>query len=65
VITPPLGGFYVQPAVRQQLQQLGVYNTQIVPQLYNILNQAQSSQIIPPGLFEAPSVLRFAVSRTF
>ncbi|MDE3109158.1 MAG: outer membrane protein assembly factor BamA [Acidobacteriota bacterium] len=65
VVTPPLGGFYVQPAVRQQLQQLGVYNTQIVPQLFNALQQAQSAQIIPPGLFEAPSVLRFAVSRTF
>jgi outer membrane protein insertion porin family len=65
VITPPLGGYYVQPALRQELQDLGVYGTQIVPELQNILLQAQSTQIIPPGLFEAPSVLRFAVSRTF
>ncbi|MGH9688717.1 MAG: outer membrane protein assembly factor BamA [Candidatus Acidiferrales bacterium] len=65
VIAPPLGGYYVQPAVRQELQQLGVYDTQVTPELQNILMQAQSTQIIPPGLFEAPSVLRFAVSRTF
>ncbi len=64
-ITPPLGGFYFQPAVRESLQQLGVYDSQIVPQLQNILGQAQSTQTIPPGLFEAPSTLRFAVSRTF
>lgn len=65
IIQPPLGGFYVQPAVRQSLQQLGVYNTQIVPQLQNMLIQAQSTQTVPPGMFEAPSTLRFAVSRTF
>jgi outer membrane protein insertion porin family len=65
VIAPPLGGYYVQPAVRQQLEQLGVYQTQVVPELQQILLQAQSAQTIPPNLFEAPSVLRFAVSRTF
>jgi outer membrane protein insertion porin family len=64
-VTPPLGGYYVQPAVRQQLEQLGVYSTQIQPQLQQILLQSQSTQIVPPGLFEAPSTLRFAVSRTF
>jgi outer membrane protein insertion porin family len=64
-ITPPLGGYYVQPAVRQELQQLGVYGTQIQPELQQILLQSQSTQIIPPNLFEAPSTLRFAVSRTF
>jgi outer membrane protein insertion porin family len=65
VIAPPLGGYYVEPAVRQALQQLGVYDTQVVPELQNILIQAQSTQTIPPSLFEAPSTLRFAVSRTF
>jgi outer membrane protein insertion porin family len=65
VIAPPLGGYYVQPAVRQALQQLGVYDTQVAPELQNILIQAQSTQTIPPSLFEAPSTLRFAVSRTF
>lgn len=64
-ITPPLGGYYIQPAVRQELQQLGVYGTQIQPELQQILFQSQSTQIIPPNLFEAPSTLRFAVSRTF
>jgi len=64
-VAPPLGGYYVQPAVRQQLEQLGVYSTQIQPQLQQILLQSQSTQIVPPGLFEAPSTLRFAVSRTF
>jgi outer membrane protein insertion porin family len=65
VVTPPLGGYYVQPSVRQALEQLGVYSTQVQPELQQILLQAQSSQTIPPSLFEAPSVLRFAVSRTF
>ncbi len=65
VIAPPLGGYYVQPAVRQALEQLGVYNTQVTPELQQILLQAQSTQTIPPSLFEASSVLRFAVSRTF
>jgi outer membrane protein insertion porin family len=64
-ITPPLGGYYIQPAVRQELQQLGVFGTQIQPELQQILIQSQSTQIIPPNLFEAPSTLRFAVSRTF
>lgn len=64
-IAPPLGGWYVPPAERQSLEQLGVYNSQIVPQLQNILGHAQSSETIPPSLFETPSTLRFAVSRSF
>lgn len=64
-ITPPLGGYYIQPALRKELQQLGVYNTQVQPELQQILLQSQSTQIIPPDLFETPSALRFAVSRTF
>lgn len=64
-IVPPEGAFYVPPAERQALQQLGVYDTQIVPTLQNFLLQTRSSQTIPPGLLEQRSSLRFAVSRTF
>jgi outer membrane protein insertion porin family len=64
-ITPPAGAFYIQPALRESLQQLGVYNSQIVPQLQNFLNQARSTQTIPPGLLEPKSTLRFTVGRTF
>jgi outer membrane protein insertion porin family len=64
-ITPPPGAFYIQPTVRQSLQQLGVYDSQIVPQLQNFLNQARSTQTIPPGLLEPKSTLRFTVGRTF
>ncbi len=64
-IVPPDGAFYVPPAERQALEQLGVYNTQIVPALQNFLLQTRSSQTIPPGLLESRTSLRFAVSRTF
>jgi len=64
-IVPPEGAFYVPPAERQALEQLGVYNTQIVPGLQNFLLQSRSSQTIPPGLLESATSLRFAVSRTF
>jgi outer membrane protein insertion porin family len=64
-ITPPLGAFFVPPAERQALQQLGVYDTQIVPTLQDFLAHVRSSQTIPPGLFEPRATLRFAVSRTF
>jgi outer membrane protein insertion porin family len=64
-ITPPLGAFYFQPDVRAYLEQLGVYNTQIVPTLQNFLIQTQSTQTIPPGLLESKTTLRFTVSRTF
>jgi outer membrane protein insertion porin family len=64
-ITPPLGAFYVPPAERQALEQLGVYDTQVVPSIQNFLALTRSSQTIPPNLFEAPRTLRFAISRTF
>jgi outer membrane protein insertion porin family len=64
-ITPPLGAFFVPPAERQALQQLGVYDTQIVPTLQDFLAHVRSTQTIPPGLFEPRTTLRFAVSRTF
>jgi len=64
-ITPPLGSFYFSPTVQNTLEQLGVYNTQIVPQIENFLIHTQSSQIIPPNLYEPRTTLRFTVSRTF
>jgi outer membrane protein insertion porin family len=64
-IEPPLGAFFVPPAQRNSLQQLGVYNTQIVPDLQSFLNLTRSSQTVPPSLFEQKTTLRFAVSRTF
>ena len=64
-IEPPLGAFFVPPAERNSLQQLGVYNTQIVPDLHSFLNLTRSSQTVPPSLFEQKTTLRFAVSRTF
>jgi outer membrane protein insertion porin family len=64
-ITPPLGAFFVPPVERAALQQLGVYDTQIVPDLQDFLAHTRSSQTIPPGLFEPRTTLRFAVSRTF
>jgi len=64
-IVPPEGAFYVPPAERQALEQLGVYDTQIVPGLQNALFQTRSGQTIPPGLLEPATSLRFAVSRTF
>lgn len=64
-IEPPLGAFYVPPAERNSLQQLGVYNTQIVPDLQSFLNLTRSTQTVPPSLFEQKTTLRFAVSRTF
>ena len=64
-ITPPLGAFFVPPAERDSLRQLGVYDTQIVPALQSFLNLTRAQQTIPPGLFEPRTTLRFAVSRTF
>jgi hypothetical protein len=64
-ITPPQGAFYVQPDVRASLEQLGVYNSVVVPAIQSFLEQTRSSQTIPPGLLEPKTSLRFAVSRTF
>jgi outer membrane protein insertion porin family len=64
-VVPPLGAFYVPPDERLALQQLGVYESQIVPSLQNFLTATRSQQTIAPSLFEAAHTLRFAVSRTF
>ena len=64
-IAPPLGAFYIDPVERQYLQQLGVYDTQVIPTLQNFLAHTRSTQTIPPGLFEPKRTLQFAVSRTF
>jgi hypothetical protein len=53
------------PTERDSLKQLGVFDTQIVPDLENFLAVTRSSQTIPPGLFEPATTLRFTVSRTF
>ena len=63
--SPLHGAFFVPPAERDSLKDLGVYDTQIVPSLQSFLDQIRSSQTIPPGLFEPRTTLRFAVSRTF
>jgi outer membrane protein insertion porin family len=64
-VVPPLGAFYVPPDERLALQQLGVYYSQIVPQLQNFLITTRSQQTVAPSLYEAAHTLRFAVSRTF
>ena len=64
-VVPPFGAFYVPPDERLALQQLGVYESQIVPSLQNFLTATRSQQTIAPSLFEAAHTLRFAVSRTF
>jgi outer membrane protein insertion porin family len=64
-VEPPEGAFYVPPDERLALQQLGVYNSQIVPSLQNFLSATRSQETVAPSLFEAPRTLRFAVSRTF
>src|ERR1700690_1450717 len=64
-LTPPLGAWYFDPTVENSLKQLGVYNTQVVPELQTFLEQLQSSQTIPPSLLEPKSTFRFTVSRTF
>jgi outer membrane protein insertion porin family len=64
-IAPPLGAYYIDPAKQQDLDQLGVWKTQVKPRLEDILFRTQASQTIPPGLLESRTTLRFAVSRTF
>jgi len=64
-IVPPAGAYYFDPSVENALKSLGVFNTQIVPNLNTFLNQLQSTQTIPPSLLEPKSTFRFTVSRTF
>ncbi len=64
-VEPPRGAFYVPPDERQALQQLGVYQSEIVPSLQNFLSVTRSEETVAPSLFEAARTLRFAVSRTF
>ena len=64
-IVPPQGAYYFDPSVENALKSLGVFNTQIVPNLNTFLNQLQSTQTIPPSLLEPKSTFRFTVSRTF
>jgi len=64
-VEPPEGAFYFPPEERLALQQLGVFDTQIVPAVQNFLTATRSQQTVAPSLFEAARTLRFAVSRTF
>ncbi len=64
-IRPPIGAWELSPAVRQSLIDSGVYFSDVVPALTTFLQQAQSTQTIPPGLLEPKSTLRFTVGRTF
>ena len=64
-VIPPEGAFYISPEERSTLQQLGVYYSQVVPNIQTFLNTTRSSQVVSPSLFEAARTLRFAVSRTF
>jgi len=66
-IVPPEGGwsFNTEPQELQKLENLGVYNTQVVPALNNFLTEFESTQKIPPNLLEPRSTFRFTVGRTF
>jgi|HubBroStandDraft_1064217.scaffolds.fasta_scaffold00674_17 outer membrane protein insertion porin family len=57
------GAFAVDPVERQYLQNLGVYNTVIIPQLEQFLRS--ETERLPAGLIEPKSTFRFTVSRTF
>jgi outer membrane protein insertion porin family len=56
------GAYFIDPTALKQLP-LGVYETQIAPQLQTVL--AQQVQRIPAGLLEPSHTFRFTVSRTF
>ncbi len=63
-IEAPLGAYSLTDAQKAALPP-GVLQTQIVPELTNLLFQAQASQRIPPSLLEPKSTFRFTVGRTF
>jgi len=63
-IEAPLGAYSLTDAQKAALPP-GVLETQIVPELTTLLQQAQASQRIPPSLLEPKSTFRFTVGRTF
>jgi outer membrane protein insertion porin family len=63
-IEAPLGAYSLTDTQKAALPP-GVLETQIVPELTNLLLQAQASQKIPPSLLEPKSTFRFTVGRTF
>jgi len=63
-IEAPLGAYSLTDAQKAALPP-GVLQTQIVPELSTLLQQAQASQRIPPSLLEPKSTFRFTVGRTF
>lgn len=63
-LLPPLGKYNLPQTVLDSLPP-GVYQDQIQPAVETYLKQVQSSQTIPPGIFEPKQTFRFTVSRTF
>jgi outer membrane protein insertion porin family len=63
-LLPPLGRYSLPQSVLDSLPP-GVFQTQIQPSVETYLKEIQSSQTIPPGLFEPKQTFRFTVSRTF
>jgi outer membrane protein insertion porin family len=61
-ITQPSGAYYLSPEQKGALPP-GVLQTQIVPQLNNVI--AAQTLRVPTGLFEPSNTFRFSVSRTF
>jgi outer membrane protein insertion porin family len=61
-ITQPLGAYYLSPLTKESLPP-GVLQSQIVPQLNNIINAQQLR--IPGNLFEPTHTFMFTVSQTF
>ena len=57
------GAFSIDPVTREALAKLGVLNTQVIPELNNLLQT--SNQKLPANLIEERQVFRFTVSRTF
>jgi outer membrane protein insertion porin family len=57
--------FNANPQLRQSLIGLGVYCTQVVPQLENDLSTFETTEQIPPNLLEPKLTFRFTVGRSF
>jgi outer membrane protein insertion porin family len=62
LIVAPRGAYYISDSLSHSLPP-GVLETQIIPQLNNVLNL--SVQRLPTNLFEPAHTFRFTVSRTF
>jgi hypothetical protein len=65
LIVQPTGGFSFNRMLgeRQHLQDIGVFNSEVVPQLDAII--AAQTLRFPTGLLEPHHAFRFSVNRTF